>query len=197
MKIIQEGETGYAIAPERGRVPVVFEYRDLALESGVRVNDVLVGVDPDSDEILVVPAQSTPRIKESREASKEAVLQARVPRELEDVLALLAEHFDATPKKFTPALIRFYLRTATTSPALARRLGRLSEARLAHGRRTARVRIRCRADLSADVDRLTATLGGATQSDLIRGAIIAAKEDVLDGRAARRSEKLEAVAAAV
>jgi len=36
-----------------------------------------------------------------------------------------------------------------------------------------------------------------SQSDWVRGAILAAKEDVLDGRASRRTEQLEAVAAAV
>jgi hypothetical protein len=44
MKIIEEGTRGVALAPERGKVPVVFEYRDLTLDSGVVVKDVLVGV---------------------------------------------------------------------------------------------------------------------------------------------------------
>jgi hypothetical protein len=33
MKIIEEGTRGVALAPERGKVPVVFEYRDSAQRS--------------------------------------------------------------------------------------------------------------------------------------------------------------------
>ncbi len=197
MKIIQEGDTGVALAPEVGRVPVVYTYRDLTLDSGTIVKNVLVGVHEDSDQVLVIPAQSSPRIKEAREASKEEVLEARVPRELEDILALLAEHYRVTPKKFTPAIIRYYLHSATLSPPLARRLDKLSRARLAQGKRAGRIRVRCEASLSAQVAQLAAAFKQANQSDLLRGAIIAAKQDVLDNRAKKRSQQLEAVAAAV
>lgn len=197
MKIIQEGERGVALAPELGRVPVVYQYRDLTLDSGIEVKNVLVGVHEDSGAVLVVPAQSTPRIREAREAAKEEVLEARVPRELEDILALLAARFDVTPKKFSPAVIRFYLHSATISPPLARRLDRLSRAPLTMGKRVARIRVRCEANLSAQVNGLANSFAQANQSDFIRGAIIAAKEDVLDMRARKRAEQLEAVAAAV
>lgn len=71
MRILQEGEHGTALAPELGRVPVVYRYRDLTLDSGTEVRSVLVGVHEESGDILVIPAQSTPRIKEAREAAKE------------------------------------------------------------------------------------------------------------------------------
>lgn len=197
MRIIQEGERGIALAPGLGRVPVVYEYRDLRLDSGIAVKSVLVGVHEESGKVLVIPAQSTPRIKEAREAAKEEVLEARVPRELEDILALLADHYSVTPKKFSPAVIRFYLHSAASSPPLARRLDKLSRAALANGKRSARIRVRCEAALSEQVTRLAAAFEDASQSDLMRGAIIAAKEDVLDNRAKKRSQQLEAVAAAV
>ena len=197
MKIIQEGDTGVALAPDVGRVPVVYTYRDLTLDSGTIVKNVLVGVHEDSDQVLVIPAQSSPRIKEAREASKEEVLEARVPRELEDILALLAEHYRVTQKKFTPAIIRYYLHAATLNPPLARRLDRLSRGRLAHGKRVGRIRIRSEAAFSIQVAQLAAAFQETNQSDLLRGAIIAAKQDVLDSRGKKRSQQLEAVAAAV
>jgi hypothetical protein len=197
VKIIQEGETGLALAPERGRVPVVYRYRDITLDSGATVRHVLVGVDEESDEVLVIPSQSTPRIKEAREAAKEEVLEARVPRELEDVLALVADRYGVSPKKFSPALIRYYLHAAAIHPPLARRLDRLSRVPLARGRRSARIRVRCEASLSREVALMAAGFADASQSDLVRGAIVAVKEDVLDNRAKRRVEELEAVAAAV
>ena len=197
MKIIQEGELGVGLAPELGRVPVVYRYRDLTLDSGIEVKGVLVGVHEDTDQVLVIPAQSGPRIKEAREAVKEEVLEARIPRELEDVLALLADRYRVTSKKFTPALLRFYLHSAAGHPPLARRLHRLSRMPLAKGTLCGRIRVRCGPRLCAEVAGLAAAFEHASQSDFVRGAILAAKEDVLDRRATRRAEQLEAVAAAV
>jgi len=69
MKILREGDRGYALAPERGRVEIVYEYRMVELEkSNATVRNVLVGVDAETGEVLTVPAQSTPELKEAREA---------------------------------------------------------------------------------------------------------------------------------
>lgn len=186
-----------ALSSELGRVPVVYRYRKLTLESGIEVESVLVGLHEDTGEVLVIPAQSTPRIKEAREGAKESVLEARVPRELEDVLELLADRYRVTPKKFTPALIRFYLHSAAAHPPLARRLGRLSRGHLAKGTLSGRIRVRCGPRLSADMAQLAGAFEQTSLSDLVRGAILAAKEDVLDKRSRKRTEQLEAVAAAV
>lgn len=72
MKILREGDRGYALAPERGRVEIVYEYRTVALEkSKATVRNVLVGVDAETREVLTVPAQSTPKLRAAREAKKE------------------------------------------------------------------------------------------------------------------------------
>lgn len=197
IKIVREGERGVALAPGLGRVPVVYEYRHLTLDSGMTVPNVLVGVHEASDAVLVIPAQSAARIKEVRGTTKEEVLEARVPYELEDVLALVAEYFHVSTRKFSPALIRFYLQSATEQPPLARRLARLARQPLAQGRQAARIKVRCEPRLTAGLERLAGAMGQPSQSDWVRGAILAAKEDVLDGRASRRTEQLEAVAAAV
>lgn len=197
MKILKEGDRGVALAPGRGQVEIEYRYRDLELDSGVVVSHVLVGVDPATDEVLVVPAQSTPRIRESRDAAKDETLEVRLPRELEDVLGLIAQHFGAAPAKLSPAIVRFYLSEAAREPRLARRLERLSRTALASARRPAPFKLRCRRDLAEALDRMSRDGAGATRSDLIRGAIVAAKEDVLDGHARRRALTLRAVAGAV
>ena len=70
MKILREGDRGYALAPERGRVEIVYEYRTVALEkSKATVRNVLVGVDAETGEVLTVPAQSTPKLKGSHVGS--------------------------------------------------------------------------------------------------------------------------------
>ena len=74
MKILREGDRGYALAPERGRVEIVYGYRTVELEaSKTTVRNVLVGVDAETGEVLTVPAQSTPKLKAARDAIARAV----------------------------------------------------------------------------------------------------------------------------
>ena len=91
MKILREGDRGTALATDgRGWVPVTYQYRSVRLEkTGVDVPNVLVGVDAETDQILLIPTQSTPRLKAAREQVKEETFQVKIPRELDDVLVLL------------------------------------------------------------------------------------------------------------
>ena len=198
MKILQEGDRGYALAPERGRVEVVYEYRSIELEkTGLRVKNVLVGVDIETGEVLTIPAQSTPKLKAARDSRKVVVMSVRVPRELDDVLGLVAEHYGSKPAQFTPALIRYYLTAAASNAGLVRRLSKLSRSRLAQGKSKENLRLRVRKDLHESVHEMASGIDGVNKSDLVRGAILAAKEDILEGRAHRREKELEAVASAV
>ena len=199
MKILREGDRGKALAPDgRGWVPITYRYRTLRLDkSGVDVPNVLVGVDNETDEILVVPRQSTPRLRAARGLVKELVIQVKIPHELDDVLVVLADHFEAAPNKFIPALLRYYLQEALDSRQLAGRLVRLARAPLASGRTGARVSFRSSGDLKQRISLAAKSTPGANVSVLTRGAILAAKEDLLDGKSESRKEKLAAVAQAL
>jgi hypothetical protein len=161
------------------------------------VPNVLVGIDDDRGEVLVVPSQSTPRLKAARDRVKDEVFQVKIPHELDDILVLLADRFTASPSKFTPALLRFYLTEASASRKLAGRLVRLSRSRLASGRTGARLSFRASSSFASSVRQASKTVAGASRSVLARGAIVAAKEDLLDGRSRSRTEKLQAVAQAL
>jgi hypothetical protein len=92
MKNIEEGTRGVALDPKRGKVPVVFEHRDLTLDSGVVVTNVLAGVAEDTGEVLTIPAQSTPRIELARQSAKDAGLveQTELVRDIRDARAEMA-----------------------------------------------------------------------------------------------------------
>lgn len=170
MRILRGGDAGVALAEGRGRVPIVYRYRDFELESGTRIRNVLLGVDPTTDEVLTVPAQSTAKIRAARAAKDESV-EARISAELEDVIALIADRYDANPKKIGPAIVRCYIGRASESP---------------------------RSDHAAWLHGLAAREAGITQSDVVRGILVAAKEDVLDASTtSRRARELEAAALAV
>jgi len=198
MKILRAGDRGEALAPGRGRVPIVYEYQAVHLEaSDIDVPNVLVGVCEKTRAILVIPAQSAPKLKEARRTVKDETFPVRLPAQLSDVLWLLADHFDVGTKKFLPALIRFYLGEAIRDRRLARRLVRLSKCDLAVEGPKLRITIRSAQGFLERVDQLAHDIEGVSRSDLVRGAILAAKEDVLDGKTTRRVEALRAVASAV
>ena len=177
---------------------MVYQYRAIELEeTGVKVENVLVGVDVETGEVLTIPAQSTPKLRVARSARKEVVMSVRVPRELCDVLDLVAEHFHTEADQFTPALIRYYLAAAASDESLARRLGKLSRSRLATGKLDGSLRLRIRRELHDAVCQIASSTEGVNMSDLVRGAILAAKQDVLDGRGRGRTETLKALAQAV
>jgi hypothetical protein len=173
MKIIEEGTRGVALAPGRGKVPVIFEYRDLTLDSGGVVRDVLVGVAEDTGEILTVPAQSTPRIKLARLAVKNEAFSVRIPLELNDVLWGVSHELGSNPTKFNSALIRFYLHEATGIRVMARRLKRLSTSDLAAKSSKTKLTLRSDSDLLHRVKQVE-DREGVSRSDLVRGAVIAA-----------------------
>ena len=94
-------------------------------------------------------------------------------------------------------MIRYYLTSASHNAGLTRRIGRLSKDRLASGRLERNLRLRVDRDLHDWVSTTAASTEGVNQSDLIRGVIVAVKQDVLEGRAKRRRKELEAIALAV
>jgi hypothetical protein len=196
MKFIVEGTRGVALAPGRGKVAVVFEYRDLPLDSGAVVRNVLVGVDEVTGEVLTVPAQSTPRIRLARQAVKDETFSVRIPHELNDVLWGVSAELGANPAKLGSALIRFYLHEAADRRTVARRLKRLSLSDLAAKPSKARLTLRSDADLLDRVDQVVVR-EGVSRSDLVRGAVVAAKEDVFDRPRKGRLAQLKAIAEAV
>lgn len=165
-------------------------------QSGINVPSVLVGVCDQCDNIVTIPAQSTPRIREARVPLKEEQLEARIPTHLEDVLYQLAWDFAAPLQAFRPAVLRFYLAELMRDPGLAERARLLAESELADAPARARVSLRVPAELLEDARAAARAAGIARDSDLVRGLLLAAKEDVLDRRHPERIERLSGAAQA-
>jgi hypothetical protein len=196
MKIYRAGDTGVALAKGRGKVAIEYRYRDLRLDSGVLVKDVLVGVDEKTDEVLTIPPQSTPKIKTAREKIKEKVLSVRIPCELDDVLWVVSDHLDTSPSRFTSVLVRYYLTAAMDNSGLARRLSKLSQSELAKSPCRSTLKLRSE---SAFLDAVKA-LGkqqNISTTDVVRGAVLVAFEDIVENKAVQRTKELRSIASAL
>ncbi|MFQ5791110.1 MAG: hypothetical protein ACE5JI_11625 [Acidobacteriota bacterium] len=198
MRILREGERGEAICRKcLARLPIRYEYRTVPLEeSEVEVDNVLVGVCLSCDEVATIPAQSTPRLKEARERKLDPY-NFRVPRHLDDVLVLIADRFSASPSSFWPIMLRFYLRELQENEEFARRIRVLARTELAKGRAEARLSIRLSEELLQAAWERAREAGIRTRTEMVKGLIVAAKEDILEGRAKARRRTLGAIASTV
>ena len=198
MHLYREGDRSEAICHAcRKRVGTRFGVRTVRLEeSGVEVPDVLVAVCDECGGTVAVPAQSSPKLREARERRKAESLEARIPSHLDDVIHLLSNHFAAAVATFRPSLLRFYLREVASDDAFARRVKELADTELAQGRARARVSLRAPDDLLREVRDRSRQVGIGSDADLIRGILVAAKEDVLEGKAPERHVRLGGAAQA-
>ena len=198
MHLYREGDRSEAIchACEK-RVTTHFAVRTLHLpESGIDVPDVLAAVCNECGGVAAIPAQSAPKLREARERRKAEELEARIPSHLDDVVHLLSDHYAAPVASFRPSLLRFYLREVASDAELAGRVKTLAGSELAQGRARARVSLRAPEGLLRDVRGRAREVGIASDADLIRGILLAAKEDVLEGAAPERRLRLGGAAQA-
>jgi hypothetical protein len=165
-------------------------------ERDVDVPGVLLNVCDRCDNVVTIPHQSSLRMLEVRVPVKEEQLEARIPTHLEDVIYMIARDFRAPVQAFRPAVLRFYLGEMTRDAELAERVRLLAESDLADAPARARVSLRVPAELLAAAREQARAAGIARDSDLIRGLLLAAKEDVLDGRHPERILKLSGAAQA-
>lgn len=180
------GDRSRAICEHCGKVVETrFEYRTYALEQPRRdVPDVLVGVCTACDRTVAVPYQSTPKLNEARKPS-ESPLEARIPKHLQDVLAVVASHYGRSDSDFRSVVLRYYLHALAESPALAGHVCALASDPLASGPADERVSLKIRGPVLARAWEVARRAGVRTKTDMLKGAIIAAADD-LEGRAGRR-----------
>lgn len=149
--------------------------------TGFDVPGVLVGVCDTCDEVATIPAQSSVRLRDARVRRKERSLEARIPTHLADVIHLIADRFGAPVQEFRPGLLRFYMSELAGDAGFARRVHALAGSDLAQAPSPARISLRVPAPLLAKARAQAREAGIATAAEMLRGILLAAKEDVLDG----------------
>jgi len=202
MKLWKAGDRSAAICERcQKKVSTRFEYRTFDLEKPkVSVPNVLVAVCKECDEIAAVPHQSTPKINEAR--AKETVsIEARVPREINDALGLIAVKLHARPRDLSAPLIRYYFREMGRKGTVALLVKAYSTKPLALGPAKERVSIKVDRPLWTSTWKEAKEAGIKNKGELIRGVILFAAADCQlieaqspDKAAKERVRILEAIA---
>lgn len=144
------------------------------------VPGVLVDVCDICDEVVTIPHQSTARLRDARAGRKDETLEARIPTHLEDIIHLIADRYEAPVQTFRPGLLRFYLRELARDAEFARRVRDLANSEPAQAPARARISLRAPAALLAEARQQARDAGMRTDAEMLRGILLAAKEDVLD-----------------
>lgn len=186
MFLFKEGDRSEAICPHcETLVTTRLLVRTLRLdgdgEDEVEVPGVLAGVCDRCDNPISLPAQSIHRVGEALKQKKEESLEARIPTHLEDVIHLLANEFEAPIQTFRPSVLRFYLREFAADAELAERVAVLARSDFARAPGRARISLRAPEPLLAEARERARRMGIETDAQMLRGILLAAKEDVLDG----------------
>ena len=116
MKLLQENDNGKAICNHCNEVvTTTYKRRDVPFSDGQGMtNSILVGVCDKCDQVVAVPAQSTPAIKEARQAPQKS-LEARLPAIYLDTLDLAAYSIDETASTdFRKILLTYFLHRYAT-----------------------------------------------------------------------------------
>lgn len=197
-KFWRAGDRSRAICEHCGRVVETrFEYRTYSLDKPrIDVPDVLVAVCTTCDRTVAVPYQSSPRLNEARKAA-EAALEARIPRHLEDVLAVVASHYGRNDSEFRNVILRYYLHALSESAALAEHIRDLAAGELARGTADERLSLKVQKPVLNRAWDTARNAGMRSKTDMVKGAIIAAAEDLDTRDGKKRRETLAEMAASV
>ncbi len=181
MRIWRDGDGSRAICPKcERRTDVVFRRRTVELEDpDARVPDVLVAVCLECDGVAMIPDQSTPKLRAGIERPKD-IVNARLPGHLLDVLSLLANRWAPGARSGPATILRLLLHEFGNDPAFARRVRDYVDDPLARGPADHELSVRVPSHIMAAVDDMATLVGISTRTDVFRGLLAAAKQDLLD-----------------
>lgn len=181
MKIWKKGEKTRVLCPHcERRTDAVFQRRSVPVSTPNVIGEkVLVAVCAECDGIAMIPRQSTPKLREAVQMPKET-LNVRVPGHLEDVLYLLIDRVARGWDSGKSPVLRYLLHEFGNNPAFAKRVKLHLEDDLAQGPADQDVSVRVPSYILVAVDQMAGMVGIKNRSEVVRGILASAKEDVLE-----------------
>ena len=199
-QLVREKERGHGLCRTcRKTVNTVYAYRNIELDNPkVTVEHVLVGACEICGATVTVPWQSNLRLQNARARASEGTAPAprfetRIPSELYEALRAIAAHLEARDESFSHLMLRYYLCQVARSDRFAERVHRLASSR-EWGPASERLSLRVSAQLHRDALKAATKHGIADASEMFRGLIWAAYQDVFAAKASKRREFLEDLA---
>ena len=182
MKFYRVGDRSAGICEGcHARVVTRMEYRDYTpLDGDAPVPEVLVAACERCGHVVGIPHQSTPRINEHGKTGfvpePHVSIEARVSREIDEALDLVAMSLGASPRAIRPAMMRYYFAQLVKKPEVAEAV-RMRSVVAVQGPANRRIVVKLSASQLVQVTRASRSAGLGSKSELIRGVAVLAAED--------------------
>lgn len=135
MKFYKENDKSKAICNKCGLVNTTFKIRDVpfSTKNGC-ARGILAGVCDKCGEVVSVPQQSAPRIKEYMQTSKKSI-EVRLPRHLLYILIVAGDTLKARqPNTFSHFLVKYYIHNLNADKRKCKSLKKYLQTDLAKGK---------------------------------------------------------------
>ncbi len=187
-KLYEEGEKSKAICSSCQQIVTsAFARRDVPFSDGNgEVKNILVSVCDLCDQVVAIPAQSTPAIREARQKVVKPI-EAQLPAIYLDMLDLAAFTIDSTNStEFRKVLMVFYLHRFAS--------GEYPRERLLKAHRTAVERFKVSLRIADDIKTLVDNTS-MSQTEVIKSVIYQIQTDVVEARKPALLKELSALSA--
>jgi hypothetical protein len=196
MKIYKVGDSVKAICDGcKAMVNATFRVRDVPFDDGSGiVKNIMAGVCEKCGEVIVIPPQSTPAIKEQIDKQKKPV-EGRIPAHMVDILNLAAVEVGAS-KGDVQVLVKYFIRHLAENGKEAAKIASLLESDLAKGPADKRLSLKG-ANILADIELLKSLSNIPTTTELLKGVILKINDDVIQNKSPSIKYELAKVVHAV
>lgn len=178
MRIFRVGDTQKAICHScKGIQDAIFGLRDVPLsDGGGLVKNVLVGICPICDDVILLPHQSTPLVKQHLDTRRKAI-ETRVPAHMVDILNVVSVSL-GVGTDFAPTLLKFYLHQLSSDLSSTSQLAIYLQSELAKGKSQKRISIKGQ-QVADDLQNVKIGSSLISTSDVLRAIVLKINDDVL------------------
>jgi len=197
MRIVKEGEKRQVVCHNCGRHEATYLLRDVDFsdKSGT-VKNILAAVCDKCHEVVSIPAQSTPKIKEEFDRIKTSV-EVRVPAHFLDILNVATQKINPDlDDKFNRALILYYIHALNTGHYEQAGLSNFLNDDFARARASKRISIKININQLSEINEIMESQNLNKNSDVIKAVILKINKDIVQNDKPETLSELRNVAAA-
>lgn len=170
-------------------VTTTFQLRNVPVKSGGVVDNLLCSCCDHCGNVVSIPHQSVPRIKELLD-SRRCSVEVRLPRHLVDILVLAVDRLTGSePDRLKDTLIRYYINLAHNEKAMVKTIQKFAQSNLVDGETDSRLSLKVNSIIQTQFNELC-SLTGLSKSLFIKGLILQINDDILQKKKKARINEL-------
>jgi len=196
MKIVKEGDTRTVLCQHCGKSTATYHLRDIDFSDhrGTTKN-ILAAVCNTCQQVVSVPAQCTPQIKNAFEQSRQS-LEVRLPAHYLDILNIAIQKIDSSlSEEFSKILILYYLHALTTGRYTQADLKPLLSSELAQAKASKRLSMKISHRQMAELTAIMQRQQIEKTSDVVKAVILKINQDLVQEHNLTGLDELRDIAA--